>query len=303
MKNKIWFKGSIIDEDDATINILSPTSQFGLNVFEGVRGYYNNDTESLFIFRFDDHIKRLFNSCKVISIKCPYSKNDIWNSLKSLIKEANLNGDIAVRITLFVDGNGSWSSLDQADMFISPILKPRKDILTIYGSSACISSWTRISDNSLPPRVKSGANYIAGRYAHLEANRAGYDLPIFLNERGSVSEGAGACIFIIKDNILITPPLYASILESITRDAIKKFCSHINLDFCEREITRTELYIADEIFLCGSAAEITPITSVDGIEISNGNVGNITKTILQTYLDIASNKSKITEFSDWLRKI
>ena len=301
-KNLIWFKNKIIEEKDAKVSILSPTSQFGLNVFEGMRAYYNKKEDSLYVFRFQDHVDRLFYSCKVLSIESKYTKEQIWSSLCELLKESNFKNDVSIRLTLFVDGSGGWSSTDKADMFISPLQRPKKDVNTLKGASACISSWERINDNSMPPRVKCGANYVAGRYSHLLAKRSGYDLPILLNNKGSIAEGAGACIFIINDKELITPPLSSSILESITRDTIKSFAASIELNYSEREINRTELYISDEIFLCGSSAEIIPIVSIDNIKIADGNVGIYTKKILQTYTDIASNGSSVSEYKKWLFK-
>ena len=159
----IWFKGKIIPSKDAMVNVMSPTSQFGLNVFEGIRGYWNEQQQKLYIFRLDDHLDRLFESCKLLSLDSMYSKGEIKNFIKDLLTVANFKADIAIRLTLFVDGEGSWNSLDSPELFISPIIKMRKDINQLTGSSACISSWQRISDVSMPPRAKAGANYVAGR--------------------------------------------------------------------------------------------------------------------------------------------
>jgi branched-chain amino acid aminotransferase len=190
--------------------------------------------------------------------------------------------------------------LDAPDLFISPIVKLRKDITNLGGSSACVSSWQRISDGSMPPRVKAGANYVSGRYAHLEANKSGYDLPIFLNSKGTVAEGAGACIFIVKKNELITPTLQCSILESITRDTLVQLSRVMGLKVNEREVNRSELLIADEIFLCGSAAEITPITSLNNVLIGDGCPGPVTISLHEKYLQIVSNDSAQIPGTDWL---
>lgn len=296
----IWFKGSVICNRDAVVNVMSPTAQFGLNVFEGLRGYWNEQQQQLYIFRLDDHLDRLFESCKLLSLDSVYSKDEIKSFIKDLLTVGDFNADIAIRLTLFVDGDGSWNSLDAPDLFISPVIKMRKDISQLTDSTACISSWQRISDVSMPPRVKAGANYLAGRYAHLEANRAGYDLPILLNSAGKVAEGAGACIFIVRNNTLITPTLQCSVLESITRDTLIRLAELVGINVVIREIDRTELLISDEVFFCGSAAEITPITSINSIPVGNGKPGAITINLLRKYQNILTNQGNLDVPVSWL---
>lgn len=302
-KDIIWFKGAVIPHKKALVNVMSPTSQFGLNVFEGIRGYWNEKHHKLYIFRLDDHLDRLFESCKLLCLSCPYSRVEIKSFIGDLLKVADFNTDIAIRLTLFVDGDGSWNSLDTPELFISPIVKARKDINKLTGSTACVSTWQRLNDVSMPPRVKCGANYIAGRYAHLEANRAGYDLPIFLNSASKVAEGAGACIFIVRNNILITPTLQCSVLESITRDTLIRLADLVEIDVVTREIDRTELLIADEVFLCGSAAEITPIISINSIPIKDGKPGAVTIRLLKKYQEILTNQDNSNLPVDWITSV
>ena len=299
----IWFKGKIIPNKDALVNVMSPTSQFGLNVFEGIRGYWNKKHQKLYIFRLDDHIDRLFESCKLMSLNCPYTKDEIKSFINDLLVVGAFEEDIAIRLTLFVEGEGSWSSLQSPEMFISPIIKMRKDVSKLKGSSACISSWQRINDISMPPRIKTGANYIAGRYAHLEANRANYDLPLFLNSAGKLAEGAGACIFIVRDNTLITPTLQSSVLDSITRDTLIRLAQDDGIDVIVRDIDRTELQISDEVFICGSAAEITPITSINSVLVGDGNPGVMTIRLLKKYHDILNNENNEKLPKNWVEAI
>jgi branched-chain amino acid aminotransferase len=302
-RNLCFFKGNVVPEEDAVVNIMSPTAQFGLNVFEGVRGYWNPELESLYIFRLDDHIDRLFESCKIIGINCPYSESDILDSLAELLRQSNFSSDIAFRIIIFVDGKGSWSSLNVGDMCISPIEKPRRTVDGLEGFSACISTWERISDRSMPPRVKAGANYVSGRYSQLEAQRSGYDVPLLLNSRGTISEAPGACLFMVRGERLITPSFNCSILESITRATLIEIASIDGIVVEEREIDRTELYIADEVFLCGSSAEIMPLISIDRIPIGSGKPGEITTQLLRQYNEIVSNELNDDMFSHWRRVI
>jgi len=290
---KIWLRNKIVNENEAVVNVLSPTAQFGLNVFEGIRGYWNDEENILYIFKLGEHIDRLLDSCKLVSISSPYSKEEIISAIKETIIANNFkNIDIALRVTIFGDGIGSWHSIENFDMFVAPIKRERTDILELKGKTACISSWQRINDNVLPPRAKLGANYINGRYAYLQAKKDGYDIPLFLGSDGKITESSGACVFIVKNNKLITPDITSSILESITRKFIIEYSKNLGYEVEERKIDRTELYLADEVFLVGTAAEITPIVSVDKFIVGNGEIGNITKRLLKDYLDIVSGKNK-----------
>lgn len=289
----MWFCGSIIPDNQAMISVLSPTAQFGLNVFEGVRCYWNEEGSKLYVFRLEEHLVRLFESCMLIGIIPPYDKDCIREAIKEVCRANSYKCDIALRITIFVSGDeGSWSSSSPTDMFIAPIRRPRNTLTDDSGRAACISTWERITDACFPPRVKAGANYLNGRYAHLEAVRNGYDYPIFLGRNRKVSEGAGACIFMVKKGVLVTPTVTSSILESITRDTLITLAGVLELEVDVREIDRTELYLAEEVFFCGSAAEITPITSIDRIIIGEGKVGWVTKRLSSLYFDIADCSSK-----------
>lgn len=298
----IWHKGKIINVNHAMINVLAPTSQFGLNVFEGIPCYWNDENKQLYAFRLHDHYIRLLKSAKLLEIDCKYSINDMQNALLDVIKANNYNENLSVRQTLFVDGFGSWSSEEPVEMFVAPI--PRGKTNKEYnkkGLNCCISSFRRISEENLSPRIKCGANYINSRVGQREALRNGYDTCLFLNSLGKVSEGPGSCLFIVKDDILLTPVLTDSVLESITRDTVIKIAKSLNIKFQERSIDRTELYMCDEAFLCGSAMEITPIFSIDKFKIGNGEQGIITRTLHEMYLKVTIGHHDIFNF--WLTPI
>ena len=299
---RIWLKGEILNVNDAKINVLSPTSQFGLNVFEGIPCYWNEDENQLYAFRLDDHYNRLLRSAKLLQLDCKYTKEDFTKALKDVIKANEYDENLSVRQTLFVDGFGSWGSEGPVEMFVAPI--PRGRTSAEYnkkGLNCCITSWRRISDETLSPRIKCGANYINSRVGQREALRNGYDTCLFLNEVGKVAEGPGSCFFMIKDNTVITPQLTDSVLESITRDTVIQLAKHMGYKVIERSIDRTELYTCDEAFLCGSAMEITPVLSIDRYTIGNGDTGNITKNIHLKYLDAVQGKDK--EFKQWVTPI
>ena len=299
--NLIWIRDEILPECEATVNALSGMAQFGLNVFEGIRCYLGDDNKTLYAFRLHDHIDRLHESCKLIEFEMPVSRQCLVDNFNTIVLKNNYESDVAVRLTIFQDGAGSWHSNSPLSYFIAPIAKPRSDLINLTGKTACISSWVRITDNILPPRAKIGANYINGRFAHLAATAGGYDLPILLNQQGTISEGAGSCIFLVKKNKLITPNTSSSILESITRDTILNFAPSLGFKVEERSVDRTEIYLADEVFMCGTAAEITPITSIDQFTIGNGSVGPTTSMLLEKYHEILSGK--IPEYHHWLSKV
>lgn len=299
---RIWFKGEILNVNDAMINVLAPTSQFGLNVFEGIPCYWNDEEKQLYAFRLDEHYDRLIRSAKLIQIDNPYSKDELKKALVDVVKANEYDENLSVRQTLFVDGFGSWGSADPVDMFVAPI--PRGRTSAEYnkkGLNVCVTSWRRISDETLSPRIKCGANYINSRVGQREALRNGYDTCLFLNEAGKVSEGPGSCFFMVRNGELITPQLTDSVLESITRDTVIKIAESKGYKVVERTIDRTELYTCDEAFLCGSAMEMTPVLSVDKYVIGDGETGKITKELHMAYLDVV--RGKVEQFKDWVTPI
>ena len=299
----IWFKGQIMNVNEAMVNVLSPTSQFGLNVFEGIPCYWNDEQKQLYAFRLSDHYDRLIRSAKLIQLDNKFTKDDFKKALVDTVKANEYDENLSVRQTLFVDGFGSWGSEGPVEMFVAPI--PRGRTAAEYnkkGLNCCITSWRRISDENLSPRIKCGANYINSRVGQREALRNGYDTCIFLNEVGKVAEGPGSCFFMIRGNQLITPRLTDSVLESITRDTVIKLAvEELGLEFVERTIDRTEVYMADEAFLCGSAMEVTPIYTVDKYAIGTGEQGPKTKAIHLKYLEAA--QGKLEKYQNWLTPI
>lgn len=298
----IWYKGEVMNVNDAKINILAPTAQFGLNVFEGIPCYWNDEQKQLYAFRLNDHYDRLLRSARLIQINCPYSKAELEDALKAAVKANEYDENLSVRQTLFVDGFGSWGSEEPVDMFIAPI--PRGRTSAEYnkkGLHTCVTSWRRISDTTLSPRIKCGANYINSRVGQREALRNGYDTCLFLNDAGKVSEGPGSCFFMVVKGTLVTPMLTDSVLESITRDTVIQLAKANDIPVAERTVDRTELYTCDEAFLCGSAMEITPVLSVDRYTVGSGETGEITRRLHKAYLDAAMGKDET--FAEWLTPI
>lgn len=299
---RVWLKGRIVNVKEAMVNVLTPTSQFGLNVFEGIPCYWNEDEQQLYAFRLNDHYDRLLCSAKLLQLECQYTKEDFKKAFIDVIKANEYQEDLSVRQTLFVDGFGSWGADGPVEMFIAPI--PRRKTSAEYnkaGLNCCVTSWRRISDETLSPRIKCGANYINSRVGHREALRNGYDTCIFLNEAGKVSEGPGSCFFMVKGGVLITPRLTDSVLESITRDTVLTIARDLGISVVERTVDRTELYTCDEVFLCGSAMGITPVLSIDKYLVESGRIGKITKQLYQIYSKTTSGE--IEKYKNWLTPV
>lgn len=287
----IWLNGEIMRVHEARIGVLSPTAQFGLNVFEGIPCYWNDDHKELYAFRLEEHYARLMRSACLLQIDTPFTVGEMKQALIDTIRANGYKENLSVRQTLFVDGDGSWGSKGPVGMFVAPI--PRRNASAEYnkkGLHCCISSWRRIDDNSISPRIKCGANYINSRMAQLEALRNGYDTAIFLNKNGKIAEGPGSCLFIVKNKKLITPGIGESILESITRDTVIKIARYLNLSVEEREIERTELYSSQEAFLCGSAMAVTPVISIDGYKFNGTNHSSVTEMIQSVYQQMVEGK-------------
>ena len=301
LDRKIWFKGRIVLIDDAKINVLSPTSQFGANVFEGLRAYWNVSEKQLYVFRLSEHTDRLQNSMKMLEFESEFTNEFLQKSVIDIIQANNFKEDLVCRQTVFLDGFGSWAATGPVEMFIAPMAKGRYYELT-QGISVCISSWERINEKSLSPKIKMGANYMNSRMGQLEATRNGYDSAIFLNQEGTVSEGPGSCVFIVKDGVLITPPLTASILDSITRSTIIDIArDDLGLKVIERDVEKGELYTADEVFMCGTSVEIAPVFSVDKTQVGQGVEGGVTLKIKNLYLQIV--RGKVKKYKKWLTPV
>ncbi len=272
----IYYDKNFIKQSDATSPVLSASTQFGLNVFEGIRIYKE---DSFYIFRLDDHLKRLKNSLIKIGFDVEViSKKEFLDIIKELIILNNIKTDFSIRFTYLINEIDSWSSEKPPVFFIAPMIKNRNSS-DVYKTIA-LTNTRRISSFAMDPKVKCGANYINGRYALLEAKSQGADLPLLKNKDGYISESSGACVFLVKNEEVVTPSLDCDILESITRDTVIKILSENNYNVEERLILEEELIESDEIFLCGSAAEITPIKLIDNTDFK---IGDLTKFIFHEY--------------------
>jgi branched-chain amino acid aminotransferase len=301
----VWFDGAVVPWDEARVHVSTATVLRGANVFEGVRAYWNADEHELFIFRNDEHMARLRNSTKIMRMTVPWTQEELTRAQVDVLRANAFEGTVWFRLTLYV-GEGEEQTWPPEQVrvggFILPRLAPHSPGIT-EGIDSCISTWTRIADTSVPPRIKAGANYHNSRLAVMEARFNGYaGQPILLNERGKVSEGPGACLCMVRGGALITPPVTANILESITRATVLELAKEVlGVQVVEREVDRTELYIADEAFFCGSGWEITPVRSVDHYPIGTGHPGPLTRRLQEVYFSVV--EGRMPQYRHWLMPV
>jgi branched-chain amino acid aminotransferase len=298
--DKIWMDGTLVDWDSAQVHVLTHALHYGSGVFEGIRCYATDDGPA--VFRLTEHMERLARSAKMMRMEIPYSVDQLVDATKELIAVNNLPA-CYIR-PLVYRGYGV--------MGLDPLPAPVDVVIAVWpwdsylgeeslatGVDAGISSWRQRSINASPPQIKSTGNYINSSFARMEANDHGYAEAILLNEAGMVCEGTGENIFVIRDEIIVTPPVSDGILEGITRDSVIAIATDLDYDIIEASLTRTDLYIADEIFFTGSAAEVVPVRSVDHREI--GKPGPITLAIQKAYFDAVRGKNP--EYEYWLERV
>ena len=279
---KIWMNGKVVPGEQAVLPVNSAAVFYATNVFEGLRAYWNATDGEMYGFRLAEHFARLRESMKMMRFTVPYSDVDLYDAVREIIRANEVREDIHMHLVAYVAGAG-LDATTPTGLYINPRRRPSAPA----GLRCCVSSWTRTNDNAIPIRLKSGSNYQNGRLATLQAKADGYDSPILLNQSGTVAEGTGATFFMVRRGVLLTPPLTADILESITRvTLLQDVIPDLGLEVQERDIARTELYVADEAFFCGSGYEITPILSIDRFPLGNGEVGPITKKLSRAYMDL-----------------
>jgi branched-chain amino acid aminotransferase len=296
----VWFDGKLMPIDKAKVPITTHAIHYGTSIFEGIRAYWNS--KNLNIFRLDDHIERFRNSGKYYSISLNFSNNDIKKAIINLCKKNKMKKSCYIRPFYFVGQYGiNLHVTEKAPTHVAMFMFPFGDLFNKKGITAGVSSWRKFSISSTPPQAKMGGNYLNSILATQESKRNGYDEAILLDKFGNVSEAPGENIFIVLNNEIITPPTSSSALKGITRDSIFSLVEDRNYESSIREINRSELYIADEIFLTGTAAEITPIIRVDKRKIGNGKVGKITKELMADYTDVVMNRNE--KYSTWLTPV
>lgn len=288
-----WQNGRIVAWDDCVVHARSQGAFWGANVFEGVRAYLNADDGRSYTFRVRDHLARLRRSMKSLHMEIDHTDDELAQACSDLVLANDLGVDVHVCVVAYFDTGPNFDPLahtTDTGVHITSTVVPRSPAYE-RGVAATVSSWRRISDDAMPPRIKAGANYHNSRLAQHEAKRNGYDTTLLLNQRGTVSEAPGSCVVMVRDGQIITPPGTSGVLEGITVATMADLAAeHLGKTVHRREIDRTELYAADELFLCGTMTELLPITSVDRIPVGDGVRGPVTHALQERYDEVVRNR-------------
>jgi branched-chain amino acid aminotransferase len=292
--------GALVPFAEARISVMAPGLTFAVAVFEGVRAYWNAEHEQLYVFRMGEHLDRLRFSMRVIELDGELPGACFDAQVPALLRANAMREDVYVRLQTYVDDWGEMVATGPVGSSVVCRRRPRVAAFT-SGMHFAVSSWRRNADDASPPRIKATANYLNSRLAALEAKRHGFDSAVILNRDGSVSEGPGGCLFMVRDGELITPPVSAGILESITRDTLVVLAREQGLAMIERDIGRTELYRADELFYCGTGQELVPVLSVDRKAVGGGATGDITRELQRRYDALV--RGNLDAHRDWLTPV
>lgn len=305
---KIWRNGEYIDWKDARVHVMTHAIHYGSSVFEGIRAYMTDRGSA--VFRLTEHMQRLLNSAKIYRMDVKFNRAELCQATVGLLRQSDLD-ECYIRPVIFRGLNEEKPAFG-----VNPFPNPVDCYIASWdwgkylgeealeaGVDVCVSSWTRITSNSMPAMAKAGANYMNSQLIKMEAILAGFSEGIALDDRGYVSEGSGENLFLVNNGKLITPPLGASILPGITRDSIIQIARELGIEVQETTVQRAALYLADELFFTGTAAEVTPIRSVDRITIGEGKRGEITKKLQEEYFAVIRGKRPAPDNAPWLTYI
>lgn len=296
----VWFDGKFMSEAKASVPVTTHAIHYGTSVFEGIRAYWNS--ENLYVFRLNEHIERFRRSGQYYSISLNFSDSEISDAIIELCRKNKMMQACYIRPFYFVGQYGiSLHVTEKSPTHLAMFVLPLGDLFNKRGISARISSWRKFSDASTPTQAKTGGNYLNSIIATQEAKAGGFDEAILLDIHGNVSEASGANVFTVKNNTLTTPPISSSALNGITRNSVLEFAKDLGYKTSVKKFKKQSLYNADEVFMTGTAAEITPIVKLDGKKIGSGKPGSTTRELTEEYKKITSNQNP--KYSHWLTKV
>ena len=289
-----FHKGELMPLEQATVGIMTHALHYGTSIFEGIRGNWNEEDEKLYLFRLEEHYERLLAGCKIMRINLPYSVGELCNITTDMVERSGYRQDIYVRPLAYKsEERVATLYLGHLEDGFSVFAIPFGAYLDLEAAArCCTSSWRRAQDGVIPPSIKIGGLYVNSILAKTEAVTNGFDEAILLNDRGQVSEGTGENLFLLKNGKLSTPSIADSVLPGITRDTVIELAQkELGIEVVERSITRSELYLADEIFLTGTAAHLTAVGSIDNINVGDGTMGPATRQLQEMYFDVVRGKN------------
>ncbi len=295
-----FFKGAIVPIGDAKISIMSQVVNYGIGAFGGIRGYWNEEHQQLYVFRINDHIRRLLNSCKLFNTTLAYSADDLKHIILDLLRREGYREDAYIRPLVYNATEDITPRLYDVTFEFACFSRPQGNYINLQ-VRACTSSWRRLEDNSIPSRGKITGGYINSAFAKSEAHWNGYDEAIVLNQDGHVAEGSAMNLFVVRHGKIITPPVSDNILEGITRTTVLHLARDLGIDVVERSIDRTELYIADEVLFCGTGAQVAVVAEIDARKIGTGKIGAVGQKIQETYFNVVRGKNP--KYAEWLTPV
>ena len=299
MKEYVFLNGKYVEADKAMIPVRTHAFLYGTAVFEGIRAYYNEEDKQLYIFRMKEHYERMLRSGKIMFMNSPYSLDEYMTQTVELLKKNGYKQDVYLRPTLYKSaikvGPGLYDNEDSYCLFSTPFGAYYD---ATAGLKLCVSSWRRTSDNAIPPRAKVAGAYANAALIKTDAHNFGFDDAIVLSENGQVTEGSAMNLMFVLNGKLITTPTTDDILVGVTRNTVIELARDLGIEVVERTVDRTELYIMDEMFVCGTGAQITPIESVDKRLIGkDGKLGPVTAQLQKLYFDVV--KGKVAKYKHW----
>jgi len=287
MPSYAFFHNKFVPLSEAKIGVMTHALHYGTGLFEGIRGNWNSEHQQIYIFRLKEHYERLFNGCRVLKIELPYTMDELCRITVELVEKCGFEEDIYIRPLAYKSSESLGVRLHDLESDFLVFAIPWGRYLDVDKARCVVSSWRRSDDNVTPPQAKITGNYVNNALAKTEAVENDFDEAIMLSPDGHVSEGSGENIFLVRDGKLVTPPIYNNILMGITRNTVIELArNEFGMETMERPIVRSELYTAQECFLTGTAAHITPIGEIDHRKIADGEIGEITKKLQQIYSDI-----------------
>lgn len=296
-----FFKGAIVPIADAKISIMTQVVNYGIGAFAGIRGYWNEEREQLYIFRIDDHYRRFLNSAKLFNVPFRYNGDDLKRHTLALLQKEGYRQDVYIRPLMYSATEDITPRLYDVDFDFALFSRPMGNYIDAE-VNACTSSWRRLDDTIIPARGKITGGYVNSAFAKSEAHWNGYDDAIVLNQDGHVAEGSAMNLMIVRDGRVITSPVADNILEGITRRSLFELVrNELGLEIAERSLDRSELYIADEVFFCGTGAQVSAVSSIDHRTIGSGKMGPITKQIQELYFDVVRGRNQ--KYSHWLTPV
>ena len=295
-----FFEGKIVPIADAKISVMTQVVNYGIGAFGGLRGYWNDDKQQLYVFRIDDHMRRFLSACKLFNTTLPYTADDLKRAIIDLLRREEYHEDAYIRPLLYNASEDITPRLYDVKFDFTCYTKPLGNYISLE-VRACTSSWRRLDDNVMPARGKITGGYVNSALAKSEAHWNGYDEAIVLNQDGHVAEGSAMNLYIVRAGKLITPPVHDNILEGITRNTILQFAAELKIPVEERSLDRTELYLADEVLFCGTGAQVAAVIEIDHRRIGAGKLGPIGQKLQETYFDVVRGKNP--QHADWLTPI